>query len=84
MLLCPRQNTEKKNHDTKRANRCFGNVARFRYLGTTVTNQNVIQEETKMRLNSGNACYHSVQNLLSSRLLPKTININFACGSVWV
>jgi hypothetical protein len=32
----------------------------------TVTNQNLIQEEIKRRLNSGNACYHSVQNLLSS------------------
>jgi hypothetical protein len=28
-----------------------------------------------MRLNSGNACYHSVQNLLSSRLLSKNIKI---------
>jgi hypothetical protein len=39
---------------------------------TTITNQNLIQEEFKRRLNSGNACYHSVQNLLSSRLLTKT------------
>jgi hypothetical protein len=31
----------------------------------------VRQEEFKRRLNSGNACYHSVQNLLSSRLLSK-------------
>ncbi|PNF17831.1 hypothetical protein B7P43_G05797 [Cryptotermes secundus] len=39
----------------------------------TITNQNLIQEEIKRRLNSGNACYHSVQNLLSSRLLSKNI-----------
>jgi hypothetical protein len=38
-------------------------------LGMTVTNQNLIDDEIKSRLNSGNACYHSVQNLLSSRLL---------------
>jgi hypothetical protein len=38
------------------------------------TNQNLIQE-IKRRLNSGNACYHSVQNLLSSRLLPKNLTI---------
>jgi hypothetical protein len=45
------------------------------YLGTTITNQNLIQEEIKRRLNSGNACYHSAQNLLSSRLLSKNIKI---------
>jgi hypothetical protein len=46
-----------------------------KYLGTTVTNQNLIQEEIKRRLNSGNACCHSVQNILYSRLLSKNINI---------
>jgi hypothetical protein len=49
-------------------------VAQFRYLGTII-NQNVIQEEIKRRFNSGSACYHSVQNLLSSRLLSKNIKI---------
>jgi hypothetical protein len=51
----------------------FENVEQFKYLGTTITNRNLIQEEIKRRLNSGNACYHSVQNLLSSRLLSKNI-----------
>ena len=46
----------------------------FKYLGT-LTNQNSIQEEIKSRLRSGNACYHSVQNLLSSSLLPKNFKI---------
>jgi hypothetical protein len=44
-------------------------------LITTVTNQSLIQEEIKRRLNSGNACYHSVQNLLPSRLLSKNVKI---------
>jgi hypothetical protein len=62
-------------HDIKIANRCFENVAKSRYLGTIITNQNLIQEEIKRRLNLGNACYHSVQNLLSSRLLSKNIRV---------
>ena len=47
----------------------------LKYLGTTLTNQNSIAEEIKSRLRSGNACYHSVQNLLSSRLLSKNLKI---------
>jgi hypothetical protein len=50
-------------------------LAKFKYLGTTITNQKLFQEEIKRRLNSGNACYHSVQNLLSPRLLSKNIKI---------
>jgi hypothetical protein len=57
------------------ANRSFENVAQFKYLEKTVTDQNLIQEKIKSRLNSGNACYHSVQNILSSRLLSKNIKI---------
>ena len=47
----------------------------FKYLGTTLTNQKCIAEEIKRRLKSGNACYHSVQNRLSSRLLSKNLKI---------
>jgi hypothetical protein len=50
MLLSRHQN-EGQNHDTKIADRSFENVAQFKYLRTTVTNQNLIQEETKRRLN---------------------------------
>jgi hypothetical protein len=45
----------RQNHSIKIANRCFENVAQFRYLGTIVTNQNLIHEEMKSRLNSGSA-----------------------------
>jgi hypothetical protein len=44
-------------------------VEQFRYLETTLMNQNFIQEESKSKFKSGIAWYHSVQNLLSSSLL---------------
>jgi len=47
----------------------------FKYLATTLTDQNSIQEEINSRLKLGNACYHSVQSLLSSRLLSKNLKI---------
>jgi hypothetical protein len=47
----------------------------FKYLGTTVTNENFIQEEIKRRVNPGNVYYHSVQSLLSIRLLSKNLKI---------
>ena len=47
----------------------------FKYLGTTLTNKNSIQEEIKSRLKLGNACYYSVQNRLSSSLLSKKLKI---------
>src|SRR5215469_14164870 len=50
-------------------------VEEFKYLGTTLTNHNSIQEEIKSRLKLGNACYYSVQNLLSSSFLSKTLKI---------
>jgi hypothetical protein len=50
-------------------------VEEFKYLGKTLRDQNSIQEEIKSRLKPWNACYHSVQNLLSSRLLSKNLKI---------
>jgi hypothetical protein len=50
-------------------------VAKFRYLGMVLTNQNYSNEEIKSRLNLGNASYHSIQNLLSSHLLCKNVSI---------
>jgi len=53
----------------------FERVIEFKYLGTTLTDQNSIPEEIKSRLKSGNASFHSVQNRLSSSLLSKNIKI---------
>jgi hypothetical protein len=74
MLLSCHQNAG-QNRDIKIANRSFENVLQFKYLGTTVTNHNLIQEEIKRRLSEGNACYHSVQNLLSSCLFSKNLKM---------
>ena len=65
-------------------------VEEFKYLGTTLTDQNYVQEEIKSRLKPGNACYHSVQNLLSSSLLSNLkikmyrTMYNFAICFIWV
>jgi hypothetical protein len=50
-------------------------MAKFKYLGTAVVNPYCIPEEIKSTLNSGNACYHSVQSLLSSRFLTNNLKI---------
>ena len=54
-------------------NSSFERAEELRYLGTTLTNQNSIQEEIKSRFMSENACSHSVQSLLSSGLLSKNL-----------
>jgi len=59
----------------KTDNSSFERVEEFKYFETTLTYQNSIQEEIKSRLKSGNASYHSVQNILSSSLLSKNLKI---------
>jgi len=70
MVMSQDQNAG-QSHSIKINNSSFARVEEFNYLGTTLTNQNSIQEEIKSKLNSGNVCYHAVQNLLSSSLLSK-------------
>jgi len=70
-----RDQNARLRHSIKIDNNSFEREEEFKYLGTTITNQNSIQEDIKGRLKSGNACYHLVQNLLSSRLLSKNTQI---------
>jgi len=74
-MVMSRDQNAGRNHSVRIDNSTFERVEEFKYLETTLTNQNSILEEIKSRLRSGNACYHSVQNLLSSRLLSKNLTI---------
>jgi hypothetical protein len=70
-------------------NKYFERVEQFKYLGTTLTNKNSMQEEIKGRLKSGNACFHWVQNLLSFSLLSMNLKIKdlqeVGCGGMdWI
>ena len=72
-MVMSRDQTAERIHSVRTDNSTFERVEGFKYLGTTLTNKNYTAEEIKSRLRSGNACYHSVQNLLSSRLLSKNV-----------
>jgi hypothetical protein len=74
MVMSHNQNAG-QNHNIKGDNKSFERVEKFRYLGTALTNRNFIQEEIMSRLKLGNACYHLVQDLLSSILLSKNTKI---------
>jgi sorting nexin-29 len=74
-MIMSRHPNSGQNQNIRIAKESFENVAKLTYLGTTLTNQNDIHDEIKNRLNSGNACYYSVQNLLSSCLISKNLKI---------
>ena len=74
-MVMSRDQNAGRNHSVRINNSTFERVEEFKYLGKTLTHQNYIPEEIKSRLRSGNACYRSVQNLLSSRLLSKNFKI---------
>ena len=74
-MVMSRDRNAGRGHSVKTDNGSIERVEEFKYLGKTLTDQNSIQEEIKSRLKLGNACYYSVQNLLSSRLLCKNLKI---------
>ena len=74
-MVMSRDQNAGRIHSVRTDNSTFERMEEYKYLGTTLTSQNSIPEEIKCRLRSGNACYRSVQNLLSSRLLSKNLKI---------
>jgi len=74
-MVMSRDQNAGRSHSIEIDNSQFERLEEFKYLGTTLTNQNFIQEKIKNRVRSGNACYHSVRNLLSSSLLSNNLKI---------
>jgi hypothetical protein len=74
-MIMSRHPNSGQNQNIRIANETFENVAKFKYLGTILTNQNDIHDKFKSRLNSGNTVHYSVQNRLSSRLISKKLKI---------
>jgi len=74
-MVMSRDRNAGRGHSVKTDNTSIERVEEFKHLETMLTDQNSIQEEIKSRLKLGNACYHSVQNLLSSSLLSKNLKI---------
>jgi len=75
VYLMSRDQNAGRRSSIKTDNSSFERVEEFKHLGTTLTNQNSIQEEIKSRLKWENACYTSVQSLLSSSLLSEKLKI---------
>jgi hypothetical protein len=74
-VVMSRDQNAGRSYSIKTNNSSFERVEEFIYLGAKLTHQNSIREEIKSRLKLGNACYYSVQNILSSSLLYKNLKI---------
>jgi hypothetical protein len=90
-MVMNRDQNVRRTHRIKMDNNSFARVEEFKYeyLGTTLTDQNSIQEEIESRLKAGNACYYLAKNLLSYRFMQKIKgldlqNYKFAWFFVWV
>jgi hypothetical protein len=74
-MLMSRNQKIRQKHSMKIVNRSFEDVAKFKHLGTTLTDQNCMHEEIKSTLNSGNVCYHTIQGLLPFCLLSRNVKV---------
>ena len=70
-MVVSRDQRAGRNHSVKIDSNSFEGVEEFKYLGTTLMNQNCIQVEVRSRLKLGNACYHSVQKLVFLFVIQK-------------
>jgi hypothetical protein len=75
-MVMSRDRNAGRGHGVKIDSITIERVKEFKYLGATLTDQNSIQKGIKSRLKLGNACYHLVQKLLSSRLLSRNLKFN--------
>jgi hypothetical protein len=88
MVMTCHQNVE-QNRNLLTANKSYANVTNLTFVNDS-NKSNLYLPEIKNGLNSGDACYHSVRNILSSDFLPKTLKIqfyllyNFTYCFVWV
>jgi len=71
-MVMSRDQNAGRSYSMQVGNSSFEMVEELKYLGTTLTYQNSIQEEIKSRLKSGNACYHLVQNFCLPVCYPQT------------
>ena len=76
MIMSRNQNAG-QSHNINIDDSTFERVKEFKYYGTTLTNQNSIQEEIKSKFKSGNVCHLSMQKLLSFRLLSKNLKLRY-------
>ncbi|KAJ4425850.1 hypothetical protein ANN_27476 [Periplaneta americana] len=76
-MIMSRDQNIVRNGNIKIGDLSFEEVEKFKYLGSTVTNINDTREEIKRRINMGNACYYSVEKLLSWSLLSKIWKLEF-------
>ena len=56
-------------------NMSFESVQSFKYLGSTVNQNNTIEEEIKERLIAGNKTFYANQKMFQNRLLSKKSNL---------
>ncbi|KAJ4443700.1 hypothetical protein ANN_05375 [Periplaneta americana] len=74
-MIMSRDQNIVRNGNIKIGDLSLEEVQKFKYLGATITNINDTREEIKRRINMGNACYYSVEKLLSSSLLSKSLKV---------